>query len=89
MQLLLGSFLLRLIRILQFLLFARALSSWFIRSIDNPIYRLLIMLTEPFLAPIRNALSRVQRGGMMDFSIIVGYIILQILSSLVYGAMLR
>lgn len=88
MRLILGSFLLRMIRLLELLLFARAISSWFVRNIDNPIYRILTMLTEPFLAPIRNFLSRLQRGGFIDFSVLVGYLLLEVLSWAVTRAML-
>lgn len=87
-KMILGSFLLRLIRALEFLLFARALSSWFVRDPSNPIYQLLVMLTEPFLSPIRSALSRLQTGGFLDFSILVGYLLLEILSTLVNRAMI-
>lgn len=88
MNLILGSFLLRLIRALEFLLFARALSSWFVRNPANPIYQILIMLTEPFLSPIRSGLSKVQSGGFLDFSILAGYLLLEIMSWLVVRAMI-
>ncbi|NLY35631.1 MAG: YggT family protein [Tissierellia bacterium] len=88
MNLILGNLLLRFIRILEFFLFARAISSWFIRNPANPIYQLLIMLTEPFLGPIRSALSKIQTGGFIDFSVLAGYILLEILSWLVLQAMI-
>lgn len=88
MQLLLGSFLLRLLHALKFLLFVRALSSWFIRDPSNPIYQILMMLTEPFLAPIRSVLSRIQIGGFLDFSVLIGYFLLEFLSLLVRSAMI-
>lgn len=88
MNLILGNLLLRFIRALEFLLFARAISSWFIRNPSNPIYQLLTMLTEPFLAPIRTALGKLQKGGFIDFSILAGYILLEILSWLVLQSMI-
>ncbi|HZK10526.1 MAG TPA: YggT family protein [Clostridia bacterium] len=88
MNLIVGSFLLRLIRALEFLLFVRAISSWFIRNPANPIYQILVMLTEPFLSPIRSALSKMQSGGFIDFSILVGYLLLEILSWLVVQSMI-
>lgn len=87
MNLILGNLLLRLIRALEFLLFARAISSWFVRNPSHPVYQLLIGLTEPFLGPIRSGLSRLQSGGFIDFSILVGYLLLEILSWLVVQAM--
>ncbi len=87
MNLILGSFLLRLIKALEFLLFARAISSWFIRNSSNPIYQILVMLTEPFLSPIRSGLSKLQTGSFLDFSVLAGYLLLEILSWLVVRAM--
>lgn len=49
---------------------------------------MLTMLTEPFLGPIRSALSKLQTGGFIDFSVLAGYILLEFLSWLVVQAMI-
>lgn len=65
-----------LINIYNLLILARVLLSWIIRDSENPLYRFLYGITEPVLAPLR----RIIPGGMLDFSPIVAYLILQMLS---------
>lgn len=73
------SIVLILIQTLEILLFVYVLTSWFV-SPYHPIRQGLGRILEPFLAPIRNALPQT---GMMDFSPIVLFIILYILSSFI------
>ena len=68
-----------LIQTIEVLLFVYVLSSWFV-SPYHPFRQGLGRIVEPFLAPIRNLLPQT---GMMDFSPIVLFIILYILSSLI------
>lgn len=75
-------FLYRFIGVLMFLLFARAISSWFVRDLSNPIIRFLYEVTEPMISPVRRFLqSRNLGGGMFDFSFIIVYLGLMILQS--------
>jgi len=68
-----------LIQTLQILLFVYVLMSWFV-SPYHPLRQGLGRIVEPFLAPIRNVMPQT---GMMDFSPIVLFIILYILSSFI------
>jgi YggT family protein len=66
-----------LLSLFELILLARVLLSWF-PNIDrsNPLIKLVFDITEPILAPIRNALPQT---GMIDFSPIVLILIIQVL----------
>jgi YggT family protein len=64
-------------------LFLRAISSWVSADPGNPLYRFLIRVTEPVLAPIRRALP-VQAGGF-DFSPVAAFAGVWALSSIATG----
>lgn len=68
-----------IIQTLEILLFVYVLISWFV-SPYHPLRQALGRIVEPFLAPIRNVMPQT---GMMDFSPIVLFIILYILSSFI------
>lgn len=68
--------LVNLINIYNILILARVLLSWVIRDPENPLYRFLYSITEPVLAPLR----RIIPSGMLDFSPVVAYLLLQIIS---------
>ena len=42
-----------LLRILQFMFFARAIMSWFVQGSDSKIYEFLCLVTEPLIQPFR------------------------------------
>jgi len=72
------------LRVIQILLFARAILSWFPH--DNKlsgIMELLYNLTEPVLLPVRTLLFKIP--GMnrfpLDFSLIIVYMIIELLMS--------
>ena len=71
--------LLILIQTLEILLFVYVLMSWFV-SPYHPLRQGLGRIVEPFLAPIRNMMPQT---GMMDFSPIILFILLYILSSFI------
>jgi YggT family protein len=72
----------------MYLIFGRAVLSWFIRDYNNPIMRILMSLTEPILKPIRELLSRFNIGGnMIDFSPLVALLIVQLLMALVINVL--
>lgn len=76
--------LLLFIRAIYFIIIARALMSWFIRDLSNPIARFLHEITEPLLAPIRTLLRALGLGGtMFDFSPLVLFLLLQMLANFV------
>jgi YggT family protein len=84
---LIGSLLINLIFVYEIVLIARILMSWVPLDRSNPtidsIARFLYDITEPVLAPVRNALPAM---GGFDFSPILVFIGLQVVSSLVSGA---
>lgn len=66
---------------ITYLIFGRAMMSWFIRDPRNPIMGFLIAVTEPILSPVRNLLFKLKIGGnMIDFSPIVALILVQLVA---------
>ena len=57
-------------------LLARVVMSWLPVDPENPVVRVLVLLTEPVLAPIRSVLPAL---GGIDFSPFVALLILQLL----------
>lgn len=75
---------LRFIQVIYFLIIARAIMSWFIRDLRNPLARFLYEITEPLLAPIRGLLQALGLGGrMIDFSPLVLFFLLQMLANFI------
>jgi YggT family protein len=74
-----------LISIVQFLIFARAIASWFPMQGGNPIYSVLVSLTEPIVGPVRVLLSRSSIGNNqhIDLSIFITYLLLEMLKSII------
>ena len=75
-------------RFLQLAIFARAISSWLPISRDNPIVRLLYVVTEPVVGPVRALIRKSPLGGpgmMIDFSPLIAYFLIMILSSVLVG----
>ncbi|MBM7560514.1 YggT family protein [Fusibacter tunisiensis] len=74
------------LQVIMYLIFARALLSWFIRNPQNPIMSILLALTEPILSPIRALLFKLKIGGnMIDFSPLAALLLVQLLSAMVLG----
>lgn len=69
-------FVARLITIYYYLILARVLMSWFVQDPNNRIYHFLYSITEPVLGPIRRILPSMG----LDFSPIVAFILLQLVS---------
>lgn len=75
---------LQFIKVIYFLIISRAIMSWFIKDLSNPIARFLYEITEPMLAPIRRLLHVLGLGGtMLDFSPLVLFLLLNFLSRLI------
>lgn len=78
-------------QVLVYLILARAIMSWFIRSSNGTaysIYMLIIRLTDPILEPCRNLLYRFGIGGTIDLSPILAIIGLQVIHSIVVRILL-
>lgn len=76
---------LALIHLLEGAIFIRILWSWVDRSpyLDSAPKRLLWMITEPILSPVRNMLGQT---GMFDFSAMVVLIFLQVIAQAIAQA---
>ena len=73
--------------VLYIALLGRVLLSWFNVGQNSPFYPVIAILyqvTEPILAPIRRLLPRF---GMMDFSPIVAFFLLQFVQRILIGAL--
>lgn len=73
------------IQVINFLIIARALFSWFSRDYSNPIYNFLYQVTEPILAPFRLLQEKIGIRGMIDISPILAIISLDILRKLIWS----
>jgi len=60
----------------------RTLLSWFNLGGSQPIFRLLLEITEPVLAPIRRVLPT---PGMLDFSPLVALLLIPFISKILYS----
>ena len=70
---------------ISILVFIRAIASFFPNAQQSKYYSILVRLTEPFLAPLRDLITRLFKGKpmMFDFSFIALYLIVMILQSLI------
>ncbi len=62
--------------IMQFAIIARAILSWFDRTGQNPVSQVLIQITDPIIAPIRQIMPRT---GMIDLSPMIALFVIIIL----------
>ncbi len=68
-----------LCQVLAFVIFIRAILTWFPVSRHNPIVAFLDYITEPILAPLRRIIPRL---GLIDITPMVAIIILLIIASI-------
>lgn len=80
-----------LIQFIEYAILARVLISWFPISRDSQLIRILYMLTEPILAPIRRIVQRSEftRKLMIDFSPILAFLLLQVLRNFFYWVFIK
>ena len=78
--------LIRLLQVVNILIFVRVIISWLPIDKYNPLVGFLYQITEPVLAPVRNMIQRSSMGGgmMIDFSpivvlLLINYIIIPLL----------
>jgi len=69
---------------LQFLMFGRAVMSWFSPDEDNKLAQFLFMATEPLVYPIRQLLNKIEFFANMpiDMSFLVAMIVLMVCTTL-------
>lgn len=75
-----------LIRLLEFLLLARAIMSWFPQMHGSKLYELLFEVTEPIIIPFRSLLNRFDAIRMfpLDIAYLCAFIALEALSMILY-----
>lgn len=78
------SLLITLLNIYSFLLFGRAIMSWFDPNFSSQIGRVLYDITEPFIAPIRQVIPPI---AGLDLSIMVAIFLVIVLQRLVASAL--
>jgi YggT family protein len=76
----LGEFISIFAFVLTWAIIIRALLSWFSVGGAQPVFRLLVEITEPVLAPIRRVLPT---AGMLDFSPLVALLLIQVIRNIV------
>lgn len=79
--------LIMVLTVLNLLIFIRALLSWFMPVGRDPGSRLLVTITEPVLAPLREIMSRFMPMQGMDLSpmialLLIQFILIPLLSSI-------
>lgn len=73
-----------LIRLIDSLILVRVLLSFFPTLRSSKIAEFVYQMTEPIMAPCRAILDRIGLGnGMMDFSPILAFVLLDLISSIV------
>ncbi len=76
------SLLLLTTRVYFYAIILRSVASWFQPNLDHPLYRLLLILTEPLLRPLRRAIPAT---GVFDWSSLVAIIILMVIGVFLSG----
>jgi YggT family protein len=82
----LGEFISIFAFVLTWAIIIRALLSWFSVGGAQPVFRLLVEITEPVLAPIRRVLPT---AGMLDFSPLVALLLIQVIRSILLSQIPR
>jgi len=80
---------LTLLYAMQFLMFGRAMMSWFSPDDENKIAQFLYVITEPFVYPIRKLLTKFEffNNIPIDMSFMVAILVLIICTSVLGGSL--
>lgn len=76
-----------LVRLLQFLLFGRAIFSWFPQMRGSKIAEFLYLVTEPIIMPFRSLVNRFQGARMLpiDIAFFCAFLALEFLQMLLFS----
>lgn len=66
-----------------YMVLVRAVLSWFVRDLSNPLVRFLFEVTEPLLAPFKELQSKIGITGGLDFSPIFLFMVIEFLKKMV------
>lgn len=77
----------KIIELLQFLMMARAIFSWFPQARGSKIAELLYLATEPIIMPFRALFNRIDtfRGMMLDIPFLCAFFALIAVESILYN----
>lgn len=75
--------LLQFFDIIIYMVLIRAVLSWFVRDLGNPVVRFLYEVTEPLLAPFRNLQDKIGLNFGLDFSPILLFLVIEVLKQMV------
>lgn len=73
--------LIQFLNIIVYMILVRAVLSWFVRDLNNPIIRFLFEVTEPLLAPFRELQHKIGITGGIDFSPILLFMVIEMLKN--------
>ena len=78
----LASFVSALLFIVQTAMFLRAILSWFIPDENNRLVQFLIVITEPFIIPVRVLLEKLNlfQNTPIDVSFFINYLLLWVIT---------
>lgn len=71
------------LNIIIYMVLIRAVLSWFVRDLSNPLVRFLYEVTEPLLAPFRALQNRIGLDFGLDFSPILLFLVIQMIQNFV------
>ena len=80
----LGNFITIFATVLTWAIIVRVLLSWFSIGGAQPVFRLLMEITEPVLAPIRRVLPS---AGMLDFSPLIALVLINVISNILLSGL--
>lgn len=78
-----GMLLITFLRLLAWVIIAKAILSWFIRDQENPLMKVLGTLTDPILKPFRKYLTI----GMMDLTPLAAILLIHLLIAVIASHM--
>lgn len=73
--------LIQFLNIIVYMILVRAVLSWFVRDLNNPVIRFLFEVTEPLLAPFREIQNKIGITGGIDFSPILLFLVIEMLKN--------
>lgn len=71
------------LNIIIYMVLVRAVLSWFVKDLSNPLVRFLFEVTEPLLAPFKELQNKIGITGGLDFSPIFLFMVIEFLKKMV------
>lgn len=73
--------LIQFLNIIVYMILVRAVLSWFVKDLNNPIVRFLFEVTDPLLNPFRIIQNKLGITGSIDFSPILLFLVIEMLKN--------